>query len=102
MELTNFRVLFIVFFICSDLNSLMNLRQYIGTSDFTTLNDDIKHVFGKLMLYKNEQFTDLQKAIDDIEEMAYVPTEYPTYRSLRDLLGVPYKFVFDFYFNRKT
>lgn len=77
----------------------MNLRDYIGASDFTTFDEDIKHVLHKFLLYYNEEFVDVQNAVNDMERNAQVTTETINYRSLYDLLGIQYKFVFDFYFN---
>lgn len=76
----------------------MNLRNYIGKSDFTSFDDDIKQVLHKFMLYNNEQFADLQQAVDDMERIAAEPIDVPKYRSLRDLLGIANEFVFDFFF----
>lgn len=80
----------------------MNLRKYIGASDFTTFDEDVKQVFHKFMLYYNEEFADVQKAVDDMERNAHISTESVNYRSLHDLLGLQIEFVFDFYFNQHT
>lgn len=74
----------------------MNLRKYFGKSDFTSLNDDVEQVLHKFIRYNNEQFVDIQQAVDDIERNASESTDVLEYRSLRDLLGIANEFVYDF------